>query len=265
MFDSENSDKCTLRQACEWIAFQRPPMTTTQEEASGFIRPTSETTNDSIWGQYLPKPTYTWEEYLQKMTVSCAKLKLALIEKNLCVFGRDTSFSTILFPQPRSISIFEDDQLNWDKNMISSTFFTFQDVFINFAELRKIFPGPNTWQKPVTLSLKYEEDDCVYLYTGDLQKTLIKKFAKTDTKSRRVIEYIMQHPGKLITRDEIIQCGIKGFDKADRIDNILKNAFANLNIYKCFFKNPKTASVEFIEQITNLDIDSDKIDMIIIK
>ena len=65
MFDSENSDKCTLRQACEWIAFQRPPMTTTQEEASGFIRPTSETTNDSIWGQYLPKPTYTWEEYLQ--------------------------------------------------------------------------------------------------------------------------------------------------------------------------------------------------------
>lgn len=93
----------------------------------------------------------------------------------------------------------------------------------------------------MTLSLKYEEDDCVYLYTGDLQKTLIKKFAKNDTKSRRVIEYIMQHPGKLITRDEIIQCGIKGFDKEDRIDNILKNAFANLNIYNMFFQKTQNS------------------------
>ena len=265
MFDSENLDNCTLQQACEWIAFQRPPMTTTQEEASGFIRPNPETTNDSIWGQYVPKPTYTWEEYLQKMTISCAKLKLALIEKNICVFGRDKNFPTILSPHPQSISISEDDKLNWDQNIISSTFFTFTDVFINFAELRKIFPGPNTWQKPMTLSLKYEDDDCVYLYTGNLQKTLIKKFARNDNKSRQVIKYIMQHPGKLITRDEIIQYGIKGFDKEDRIDNILKNAFAILNIYKYFFKNPKTASVEFVEQITNLDIDSDQIDMIIIK
>ena len=260
MFDGDNLDKCTLQQACEWIAFQRPPMTTTQEEASGFIRPTPETTNDSIWGQYLPKPTYTWEEYLQKITIACAKLKLALSSGSLAAFGTERHSL-----QEQEIDVSDNHTLDWHKNIISSLIFTYLDISINFAELRQIFPGPNTWQKPMTLSLKYEDDDCVYLYTGNLQKTLIKKFARNDNKSRQVIKYIMQTPGKLITRDTIKKLGIKGFDENDRIDNILKNAFSKLNIYKYFFKKTKTASVEFVEQITNLDIGSDQTGMIVIK
>ena len=117
----------------------------------------------------------------------------------------------------------------------------------------------------MTLSLKYEDDDCVYLYTGCIQKTLVKKFARDDNKSRQVIKYIMQHPNKLINRDDLIKAKIKGFDKLDRIDTIIKNAFSNLNIYKYFFKDPKTASIEFVPQITNLDIDSEQFDKIIVK
>ena len=45
----------------------------------------------------------------------------------------------------------------------------------------------------------------------------------------------------------------------------MKNAFSNLNIYKYFFKDPKTASIEFVPQITNLDIDSEQFDKIIVK
>ena len=133
MFDIEILDTCTLRQACEWIAFQRPPLTPTQEEASGFIRPSPESgAEDSIWGNYLPKPTYTWEDYLQHMTIACAKLKLALIQKDICAFGNNKDFPTLLFPQPLPINISEDDKLNWEQNTISSTFFTFQNIFIKF-------------------------------------------------------------------------------------------------------------------------------------
>ena len=125
MFDVEILETCTLQQACEWIAFQRPPMTTTQEEASGFIRPSPEIAQETIWSKHLPKPTYTWEDYLQQMTIACAKLKLALIQKDICVFGKNKDFPTLLFPQPQSINISEDDNLNWEQNIISSTFFYF--------------------------------------------------------------------------------------------------------------------------------------------
>lgn len=264
MENIEVLDNCTLLQACEWIAFQRPPMTHTQEKATNFIRPEPPIMDIPVFNIYSPKPTYPWEKYFQALTVSCAKLKLALMAKQLQVFGINSQLSKIS-QKKHPIDVSDEDNLNWRDNTISSTFFTFQNISINFAELKKIFPGPNTWEKTVILKLILEDDNCVYLYTGNIQKTRVKKFAKEDNKTQRVIKYIMQHPNKLITRKDLINANIKGFDTVDRIDTIIKNAFSNLNIYKYFFKNPRSSTIEFIPQITNLDIDSTQFDKIIIK
>lgn len=274
MFDVEILDKCTLRQACEWIAFKWAPMPPQYEAYCDHIRPANP--HDGF-GSYITSPSEAiqeWNEYNKGMQRACSKLTIALLQKAVIARGSLRINKKYMPTQEKQVINFHTGSiLDWDNNQIRNSLvdkigendlLIEEDIEIDFALLRKVFPQDVPEHSQTILKLAYE-DSSVYLYTGDIQKTLIKKFAKNDNKSRQVIEYIIQHPGKLITRDEIIQCGIKGFDKADRIDNILKNAFANLNIYKCFFKNPKTASVEFIEQITNLDIDSDKIDMIIIK
>lgn len=143
MFDVEALDTCTLQQACEWIAFQRPPMTKTQEEATGFIWPSPEMTNDNGWSKYLPKPTYTWEDYLQQMTIACAKLKLSLQNGYLCVFGVNSRL-LLPFAQIQQINISDEDKLEWQTNKITSTFFAFHDIYINFTELSKFFSSTNT-------------------------------------------------------------------------------------------------------------------------
>ena len=144
-------------------------MTKTQEEATGFIRPSPEMTNNNVWSKYLPKPTYTWEDYLQQMTIACAKLKLSFQNGYLCVFGVNSRL-LLLFAQIQQINISDEDKLEWQTNKITSTFFAFHDIYIyiyiyKFYRIKQIFSSTNTWQKPVTLSLKYEEDDRVYLYT----------------------------------------------------------------------------------------------------
>lgn len=264
MFEPKISTICTLQEACEWIAFNQPPMPERDRHASGFFRPTP-----GIQIPFLqtntPKPCCPWDEYYQKMATCCAKLELAFIQDGIKVIGLNaTTSSTQNVPQ--QIPFTTDCHANWQQNTICASSITFQNVSINFKELRKVFPGKDTWTHPIDLILTYEEDNCIYLDTGNIQKTLIKAFSKNcANKTMHVIKYIMQHPNKLVTRDDIIKAKIKGFDKADRIDTILKNVFSNLNIYKYFFKKARSASVIFIPKITNLDLDYIKIDKITIK
>lgn len=277
MFDIEILDTCTLQQACEWIAFGWEPMPPKYEAYCNHIRPHNPNDISSLdsFFETPPEPTYKWDKYSGDMHRACSKLTIALLQKEIIAYGNQKAYKKY-FPsaEKQAINFGNDDVLDYQHNQIKvellgeispNDLLIEENIEINFNQLKRVFPHEGQEQSRKTFKLTYEEDDSVYLYTGNLQKTLIKKFAKNDNKSKEVIKYIMQHPSKLITRDEIIQCGIKGFDKADRIDNILKNAFANLNIYKCFFKSPKTASVEFVEQITTLDIDSAEIDIIVIK
>ena len=264
MFDIEISKTCNLQQACEWIAFKWAPMPPQYEAYCDHIRPAN--SHDAFCPYISPSPeaTQVRNEYNKEMQRACSKLTIALLQKAIIAQGIPRLYKKYMPTQEKQLINFGTNSiLDWTNNQIRSSLvdqigendlLIEEDIEINFAQLRKVFPHDIPEQSQTILKLVYEGDS-VYLYTGGIQKTLIKKFAKNDNKSRQVIEYIMRHPGKIITRDEIIQCGIKGFDKADRIDNILKNAFANLNIYKCFFKKPKTASVEFVEQITSSDID----------
>lgn len=264
MFDVKILDKCTIRQACEWIAFKWEPMSWQYEAYCGHIRPRNPYDLLSLEEMFEnpPEPTYPWKKYNKAMHEACAKLTITVSQKQIVLQNT--------LSDGQNIDFGGDDTLDWQSNRIKSlsttnTTDTNTDVKIDFNQLKKVFPYDKPECKKTTIKLVFEDDECVYLYTGTLQKTLVKKFAKTDNKSKRVVQYIMQHPNQLITRDDLIKANIKGFDKLDRIDTIIKNAFSNLNIYKYFFKDPKTASIEFVPQITNLDIDSEQFDKIIVK
>ena len=274
MFDVETLDICTLQQACEWIAFKWAPMSPQYEAYCDHIRPVNP--HDTFRSSMAPpsEATQEWNQYNKEMQRACSRLTIALLQKAIIARGSLRINKKYMPTLEKQVINFDTGNiLDWDNNQIRSSLVNKigendllieEDIEIDFDQLRKVFPHDIPEHSETTLKLAYE-DGSVYLYTGDIQKTLIKKFAKNDNKSRQVIEYIMQHPGKLITRDEIMALNIKGFDKADRIDTIIKNAFSNFNIYKYFFKNPKTSSVEFVDQITNLDIDSAQIDLIVVK
>ena len=276
MFNIEVSKTCTLQQACEWIAFKWEPMIPQYEEYCNHIRPRSPEDVNPLEELVSPspKPTYTWEKYNDEMHKAKAKLTIALLKKDVVAMGRLKVYKKcFLSAEKQDVQFDSDDILNWQSNTIMHTLagantyndlLIREDIEIEFEQLKQVFPHDCPERSKTIFQLVYEENDCVYLYTGNIQKTLVKKFAtKTDNKAKNVIKYIMHHPGQLITQKELIKLNIKGFDATDRIDNIIKNAFSNLNIYKFFFVNPKTASVTFIEQITNTDLHSAHIDLVV--
>lgn len=277
MFNLEILDTCTIGQACEWIAFGWEPMPPQYEAYCNHIRPIDPNYPTAFMAPLLPPPptpSYTWEEYNKEMHRACAKLTIALLQKEVIAQGVNKAYKRVS-DQKHDIHFGENDILDWRSNQKrwvlidtiqeNETCITV-DISIDFNLLKKVFPRDAEETSSTIFKLVFDEsNDCVYLYTGDIQKTSVKKFIKTDNKSKQVIKYIMSHPNKLVTRDEIKQFNIKGFDNNDRIDVIIKNAFSNLNIYKLFFNNLTSSSAKFVEQITNRDIFSAGIQTICLK
>lgn len=151
MIRVEISDKCTLLQACEWIAFKWEPMDNVYEQYEGRIRPRPPIFNTKFGGN--PKPSIEWDKYSYELSKAVAALKIALFKKQISSIGRlcpnkDTPLGGFSLQPERTVIDFEEffylDTINNQITVGDEP--VFYDILISFAELVSIFPGQNRKQ-----------------------------------------------------------------------------------------------------------------------
>lgn len=136
MFNIEILDTCTLRQACEWIAFAWEPMKQAYEEYSEHIRPTDSKSPE-------------FQEYEQQIKKASRALRIALIQKQLKIVGVRLHTSGSFRPlgsfqisfNPESIDFMDDYTFDINNNNILNTQneIVAQYVDIKFDELKSVF------------------------------------------------------------------------------------------------------------------------------
>lgn len=262
MFNIPILKDCTLLQACEWIAFKWEPMSKQYEEYCNHIRPQSPFDNVIDIMKTSPKPTFSWEEYVNKTNQAKAALTIALLQKEICAKGINKHYQTIMH-ELQDVPFDEHDNIDLTNNAISSPFYTFVEIRISFDTLKKVFPCNREERNKTIFRLSYEDDN-IYLYTDNIQKTCIKKLG-AGNKNTAVMKYIMEHPNTTITRDDLIKIGIHDLDEADRLDVIVKNTLDGLNIYRSFFPECGSSKVKFIPETTDSVLNDQNIAIVTVK
>ncbi|MCL2017788.1 MAG: hypothetical protein FWG80_03395 [Alphaproteobacteria bacterium] len=94
------------------------------------------------------------------------------------------------------------------------------------------------------------EDNTIYLQVNGKNRFEIKKLSKGDTKT--IFEYIYKNPNKLLTDVEIKkEANVKKWDnKADRLDQRMRNIFSDKNILNNVFPVLKSHEVKFTPKFT---------------
>lgn len=292
MFDIETLKFCSILQACEWIAFGWEPTTQQYEEMLGRHRPLQaggwaaferkpatpeydntlgysyqESINPNSYNEFY-KPILPFTEYAPEIQKACAKLTIALQKKYINALGilyKQDMDADSLFDAPVTIiDCVPGTRLYFETNEILSDNNRYGHIVIDTKVLQKLFPAKNAESSPVKFKITLDKNG-VWLHTGKIQKTNIKNFKSSNSKSQRVIEHILQHPNRLITMQEIKQLGIKGFDETDRLDVIVKNAFSRLDNYKVFFPELHSHSVMFKNTISCTELSDTNTPYIIVK
>ncbi|MDW2974441.1 MAG: hypothetical protein R8M70_00055 [Alphaproteobacteria bacterium] len=149
MVDVEILDKCTLLQACEWIALQWEPMSDLYEQYDGRIRP-QHPLFAGLDLDITTNPTIDWDKYKSAITKAKAALKIALIQAQLVATGTYIPEHT-------------DESMRNERDDIEfQPFFTldvnnnrflldgkpiYTNICIDFTKLLSVFPGINRKQK----------------------------------------------------------------------------------------------------------------------
>lgn len=146
MIKVEILDKCTLLQACEWIAFKWSPMDAIYEQHEGRIRPENPTFNLDLGTN--PKPSIEWEEYRDNLRKAVASLHIALFNKQVNAVGvliptEKIPLGGAPLQEERGVIKFEKFfTLDTENNrfMVGNDPI-FYDILIDFSELASVFPG----------------------------------------------------------------------------------------------------------------------------
>lgn len=160
MIKVEILNKCTLLQACEWIAdFKWEPMDKICEQYKGRKRP--EDPMFSIKLDTEPEPTIPWKKYRDELSKASAALHLALAQKHVNATGiliaqeKLPLGATPLHKKRTALdyeSFFsldvENNRICIDNNPL------FCDILIDFSELVSVFPG-NIKNQPDGYKSKY--------------------------------------------------------------------------------------------------------------
>lgn len=222
-------EKCTLSQACEYIAWDWKPVDKFADIALNHAkqRTNAKEKQNRIW--------------FDTINMAADKIIYWLHCKDLTVSGTNKSI------KQQILNLSENFSIDIENNTITDGQNTYTDVEIDFFTLQCLI-GRTTPTIIYTLSLI---DDTVYLLIEGIAYIKIKKFTP-NSKNGRVIKYVMEHPNTLIKRTELEKLSINNFDAYDRIDQMFTNTFPKAIINLFFICT--TDSAKFIPSITDIDI-----------
>lgn len=135
-------ENCTLQQACEWIAYNIPPMEQIRANAQGFKRYTllsPDFENPSILSSFeLHFATQADKDYSKQIYDAAAKLKLALYDGDINAYGMVSTPDKQ--PQHQQITNIPNTvKLDIGKNTIQINDTTYTDIYIPFQDLKREF------------------------------------------------------------------------------------------------------------------------------
>ena len=210
MFKPVFFNKCNLLQSCEWIAFGWKPTSGVYEFALERVRPSKYGTTS--------KPSMPYEKYISEINKAKIKLIIALSRKSIIATGtlgtkgHHHNNISILDNQTRYIIDYLDNfDIDYENNTIGNYQTDYKNIEIDFKHLEQEFPenttSPNnTLFSANTFTLTLVNNNII-LHTGNTQETLIKKL-HPNAKNTQIISYIMNHPDKTITRNELTKLNI---------------------------------------------------------
>lgn len=227
--DIKPLEKCTLQQACEFIAFKWTPTDKFTDETlkRPLIRAQAQENNNPEWekpiGDALERLTYLLKTH---RLVASGKEKTKAIEE---------------------IPLSADCVVNIESNTIKDGKHIYTDIELNFYDLQTILKCATPYMR-YTLSL---EDNNIFLTVNDNAIKILVKHLHNDAKNSKIIRRIMKSPNKTFERSAFK--GIDAFDTTiDRLDNIVSGAIPN-DVYKLFF-TCTSDSAKFSPNATDIDL-----------
>ena len=262
---------CTLLQACEWLAFSWMPLNQEDEILAGNRKRTylsepdltNETAKKAFGGQlsrlkHAKKQLLILFNYglkceLNNKKITLEKFPLSDDMDNLMFVGTPLYKSLYVLERP-SLSVPEPDYNNDQGLYVKDKWY--YDVKINFYELQ------TSYEK--YMEIKQIEPHSFSLFISDGKLCCQKDnepFIKLHTlskgaKNTLILEYIISHPNRLITKQELIQnAGSVNFTTDDTISNTLQTLFEKLpKIKSAFFPIMSASEIFFRPSVTNQEL-----------
>lgn len=236
----ETLEKCTLSQACEFMAWGWQPVDKFADTALGYAenRTKAKENHDSYWSN--------------QMNIATGKIQFWLHAKELTISGINKSRESVI------PTLSDNFTLDIENNSITDGKNIYTNIEVDFYTLQHLF-GRTTPKLTYTMTLN---DDTISLIIENIAKIKIKKLTK-NTKNGRIISYVMEHPNTLFSHSDLNKLQISNFDKADRIDQIFTNAFSK-DIANLFFERTSD-SVKFTPKVTDIDVKKHDIKLLTIE